>query len=207
MSIAEIKEKQLIQKLFLWFWMYAVFGWCYEVFLEVVVYRWGFHNRGEMFGPYCPIYGVGALLFLLCFGRFKKKKYSVTIEILVKPLVIFLGCMLVATTVELIASYILEYTKGSWPWQTYAKYKYNYEARIALSTSVRFGLGGLLFMYVVQPFFEWLLSKPGRKTINIIAITVLVIVVTDFIVTKTTGYTPKLAQDALFYPALHSIAV
>ena len=67
MSFAEIKEKQTVQKLFLCFWMYAVLGWCYEVFLEVVVYRWGFHNRGELFGPYCPIYGTGALLFLLCF--------------------------------------------------------------------------------------------------------------------------------------------
>lgn len=194
MSFAEIKEKQLVQKLFLCFWMYAVLGWCYEVFLEVVVYRWGFHNRGELFGPYCPIYGTGALLFLLCFGWFKKKKYSLTVEILVKPLLIFLGCMLVATAVELAASYVLEFTKGSWPWQTYSRYKYNFQARIALSTSIRFGLGGLLFMYVVQPLFDRLLSKPSRKAINIIAAAVLVIVVADFIVTKATGYTPKLAQ-------------
>ena len=112
----------------------------------------------------------------------------------VKPLLVFLGCMTVATTVELAATYILEYTKGSWPWQTYANYKYNFQARIALSTSVRFGLGGLLFMYVVQPFFDWLLSKPKRRTINIIAIAVLLIVLTDFIYVNTTGYKPKLAE-------------
>ncbi len=191
-KIRELWEKQTIQKLFLCFWMYAVLGWCYEVFLEVVVYRWGFTNRGEMFGPYCPIYGVGALLFLLCFGRLMRKKDVKWLNI-VKPLLIFLGCMAVATAVELAASYILEYTKGSWPWQTYARYKYNFQARIALSTSVRFGLGGLLFMYVVQPLFDRLLSRPKPKTINIIAIIVLIIVVTDFIITKVTGYTPVLA--------------
>lgn len=191
-KIRELWEKQTIQKLFLCFWMYAVLGWCYEVFLEVVVYRWGFTNRGEMFGPYCPIYGVGALLFLLCFGRLMRKKDVKWLNI-VKPLLIFLGCMAVATAVELAASYILEYTKGSWPWQTYARYKYNFQARIALSTSVRFGLGGLLFMYIVQPLFDRLLSRPKPKTINIIAIIVLIIVVTDFIITKATGYTPVLA--------------
>ena len=191
-KIRELWEKQTIQKLFLCFWMYAVLGWCYEVFLEVVVYRWGFTNRGEMFGPYCPIYGVGALLFLLCFGRLMRKKDVKWLNI-VKPLLIFLGCMAVATAVELAASYILEYTKGSWPWQTYARYKYNFQARIALSTSVRFGLGGLLFMYIVQPLFDRLLSRPKPKTINIIAIIVLIIVVTDFIITKVTGYTPVLA--------------
>ena len=191
-KIRELWEKQTVQKLFLCFWMYAVLGWCYEVFLEVVVYRWGFTNRGEMFGPYCPIYGVGALLFLLCFGRLMRKKDVKWLNI-VKPLLIFLGCMAVATAVELAASYILEYTKGSWPWQTYARYKYNFQARIALSTSVRFGLGGLLFMYIVQPLFDRLLSRPKPKTINIIAIIVLIIVVTDFIITKVTGYTPVLA--------------
>lgn len=193
MTLTEIKEKQSVQKLFLCFWMYAVLGWCYEVFIEVFVKHWGFHNRGELLGPYCPIYGVGALLFLLCFGWLMRKKDVKWLNI-VKPALIFLGCMIVATTVELIASYILEYTKGSWPWQTYSEYKYNFEARIALSTSVRFGLGGVLFMYFVQPFFEWLLSKPSKKTVNIIAVAVLIIVVADFIVTKATGYTPKLAQ-------------
>lgn len=197
MSFREIREKQTVQKLFLCFWMYAVLGWCYEVFLEVVVYRWGFSNRGELFGPYCPIYGVGALLFLLCFGRLMKKKDVKWLNI-AKPLILFVGCMAVATAVELAATYIMEYTKGSWPWQTYADYDINFQARIALSPSLRFGLGGVLFMYFVQPFYDWLLSKPGRRTINIIAIAVLVIVVTDFVLTRATGYTPKLAQAALF---------
>ena len=196
-KIKGLLEKQTIQKLFLCFWMYAVMGWCYEVFLEVVVYKWGFHNRGNMFGPYCPIYGVGALLFLLCFGWLMRKKDVKWLNI-VKPLLIFLGCMAVATLVELTATYILEATTGSWPWQTYARYKYNFQARIALSTSVRFGLGGLLFMYIVQPFFDWLLAKPKRRALNIITLIVLAIVFADFIFTKATGYTPKLAEAAMF---------
>ncbi|MBP5379499.1 MAG: putative ABC transporter permease, partial [Ruminococcus sp.] len=102
---------------------------------------------------------------------------------IVKPLIIFVGCMAVATLIELAASYILEAATGSWPWQTYADYKYNYQARIALSTSVRFGLGGLLFMYAVQPLYDRLLSKPSRKTINIIATAVLVIVLADCVYT------------------------
>ena len=183
--------------------MYAILGWCYEVFLEVVVYKWGFHNRGNMFGPYCPIYGVGALLFLLCFGKLKKKQFATWINIIIKPIIIFLGCMAIATLVELIATYILEATTGSWPWQTYARYKYNFQARIALSTSLRFGLGGWLFMYIVQPFFDRILAKPKRRTLNIITLAVLAIVLTDFIFTKATGYTPKLAEAAVF---IHHIA-
>ena len=191
--IQKLKEKQTVQKLFLCFWMYAVLGWLYEVFIEVFVKHWGFHNRGDLFGPYCPIYGVGAMLFLLCFGRLMKKKEPKWL-VYVKPFIIFLGCMTVATAIELSATYILEYTKGSWPWQTYSEYKYNFQARIALNTSVRFGLGGVIFMYAVQPFFDWLLSKPKRRTINIIVIVVLLIVHTDFIYVNVTGYKPVLAE-------------
>ena len=67
------KKLQTVQRLFLYFMMAAVIGWCYEVFLEVVVYHWGFHNRGVLFGPYCPVYGVGMLAFLICFGKFVQR--------------------------------------------------------------------------------------------------------------------------------------
>lgn len=180
--LSSLKQKQTIQKLFLCFMMYAVLGWCYEVVLETFIYKWGFSNRGVLFGPYCPVYGVGALTFQLLFGRLKKKKVSPMWEI-VKVVVIFLGCMVAATLIELAASYILEAATGTWPWTTYADYKYNYQARIALSTSLRFGLGGVIFMYLVQPLFDWMLSKPSRKALNCIALTAALIVAADCIYT------------------------
>ena len=161
--------------------MYAVLGWCYEVFLEVVVYRWGFHNRGDMLGPYCPIYGLGALLFLLCFGWLMRKKDVKWLNI-VKPLLIFIGCMAVATAVELAATYVLEYTKGSWPWQTYSRYKYNFQARIALSTSLRFGLGGLIFLYLLQPLFEKWNAKLTDRTRTIVFSVVFGLFMLDVVV-------------------------
>lgn len=182
MNISVIKEKQYIQKLFLCFMMYAVLGWCYEVVLETFIYRWGFTNRGVLFGPYCPVYGVGALSFLGCFNWLMKKRNIKWLNI-IKPVLIFLGCMAVATLIELIASYILEAATGAWPWQTYERYKYNFQARIALSTSLRFGLGGTVFMYLIQPLFNWILSKPNRKTLNVIAAVTTVIVFADCICT------------------------
>lgn len=137
---------------FLYFFAYAVIGWCYEVFLETVIYRWGFSNRGVLFGPYCPVYGFGMLLFLFTVYRLIKNKPLKT-RFLMLPAVI-ICCALIATTVELLTSYICEFFTGSWPWQTYSDYKINFQARVALSPSIRFGLGGALFLYLVQPLFE-----------------------------------------------------
>ena len=48
-------------------------GVLYEVFLEVVVYRWGFTNRGVLLGPYCRC-TASALVFLLAFSRLMAKR-------------------------------------------------------------------------------------------------------------------------------------
>lgn len=154
------------KKYYLYFMMYAIIGWCYEVFLEVFIYRWGFTNRGVLFGPYCPVYGVGAIVFIFTIGRILKNK-NWKQKILLIP-VVFLGCMLIATIIELITSYLCEAVMGSWPWQTYASYKYNFQARIALSPSLRFGLGGVLFLYLLQPLFEKILNKFSKKVIDVL---------------------------------------
>ncbi len=170
-----------IKEYYLYFMMYAIIGWCYEVFLEVVVYQWGFSNRGFLFGSYCPIYGFGALAFILCFNKLMKKKDPSWLRF-VKPLLIFTGCMLVATTIELLASYLMEALTGSWPWQTYADYAVNFQARIALSPSVRFGLGGMLFLYVIQPLFERVVGALNSKGVNLAFYTLLGIFTFDLIV-------------------------
>ena len=156
-----------LREYFIYFMMYSFIGYIYEVFLEVVVYRWGFSNRGVLFGPYLPVYGVGALAFLLCFNKILKKNKPDWFKF-IKPFILFLGCMLLATLIELIASYILEFLIGSWPWQTYKDYSINFQARIALSPSIRFGLGGLLFLYILQPLFEKFVKRLSYKKFKII---------------------------------------
>ena len=91
-----------IKKYFLIFLVYSIIGWCYEVFLEVFIYKWGFTNRGVLFGPYCPVYGFGALSFIICFNRFLKDK-SLKQKLIMIPF-IFLGGMGVATFIGLITS-------------------------------------------------------------------------------------------------------
>ena len=70
---------------------------------------------------------------------------------------------------------------GSWHWQTYVDYKYNFEGRIALSPSIRFGIGGIIFLYVFQPLFDKMLNKLSNKTRNIIFYLLLVILIIDII--------------------------
>ncbi len=177
-----MSNKTLINTLsqyLVYFTLYSVFGWCYEVFLEMVVYRWGFTNRGVLFGPYCPVYGFGALIFLLAIYPLIRER-SVRERICLIP-VIFLLCMFAATALELLTSYLLEYTMGSWPWQTYRDYRYHFQGRIALSPSLRFGLGGVIFLYLLQPVFEKICTLLGETKVRKIAVIFLIIFLTDCI--------------------------
>lgn len=200
---------ELVQKWFLCFITYSVLGWCYEVFLEVVVYRWGFSNRGFLWGPYCPVYGFGALIFLFCLGGLKRKELrlrlpgwpgrnsslsgkSVRIDgkmekisgratgINMTPLLVFVGIVIITTAIELLASYLLEWTTGGWLWD-YREYGVQFQGRIALNPSLRFGLGGMVIIYLIQPALELGLARIGRKAVNWLFWLAAIALTADFI--------------------------
>lgn len=169
--------KQTLEKYFIYFMFYSIIGWIYEVVLEVFIYRWGFSNRGTLFGPYCIIYGVGALAFILCLRRVKEKKIRIG-KISITPVIVFLGIVAVATAMELIGSYIMEWTTGDWMWN-YERFAFNFQGRIALNPSVRFGIGGMIFMYVLQPLFEKFTDRISKKALGLLSGTLGVIVAVD----------------------------
>ena len=168
------------QTWFLYFWTYCVLGWCYEVFLEVVVYRWGFSNRGFLWGPYLPVYGVGALLILGCLGRLKNRPLRVG-RVNLMPAVVFLAVVALTTVVELIASYLLEWTTGGWLWD-YTRYAIQWQGRICLSASLRFGVGGMVILYLLQPLLEKGMDKLGAKRRKIVFAVLFSVFVLDWIV-------------------------
>ena len=168
---------KILSEYFLYFMMYSILGWIYEVFLEVVVYRWGFSNRGVLFGPYCTVYGVGALIFILCLKGLQKKRIYLG-KVLITPVLVFIGIVVIATAVELLASYIMEFTHGEWLWD-YTRCSFNFQGRIALNPSIRFGIGGMVFLYVLQPLFERLTRRMGEKAVYIVSGILLTVLIID----------------------------
>ena len=82
--------ERTIREWIIYFTLYSVIGWLYEVFLEVVVYRWGYSDRGVLMGPYCIIYGVGALLLVTLLSPLMKKDLRLG-KVPVTPLAVFLA--------------------------------------------------------------------------------------------------------------------
>ena len=54
---------------FLLFMVYSIAGWLMEVICKLISDH-KFINRGFLIGPYCPIYGWGALLMQLLLQKY-----------------------------------------------------------------------------------------------------------------------------------------
>ncbi|SHI25565.1 Putative ABC-transporter type IV [Butyrivibrio fibrisolvens DSM 3071] len=112
------------------FLVYCFLGWVYEsIWCDVIYHKRGFLNRGVLFGPWLPIYGIGFFIILGIFAFLKIKK----------PLYVFIVGGIIATLSELVASYILEATMGKYMWD-YTGYFMNFDSRIALVPGLMFGL-------------------------------------------------------------------
>ena len=169
---------------FICFLLYSFLGWVYEVFLEVVIYRWGYSDRGVLFGPYCIVYGFGACFLIFLLSGLRKRKLLLDVpgfKISVIPFIVFLAIVIITTLTELCASYIMEFTHGNWLWD-YRRFAFNFEGRIALNPSIRFGIGGMVILYVIQPFFERLLSGPSDRRLRVIFTVLAVIFAADVII-------------------------
>lgn len=176
-----MKKMEKLQRYFLYFMMYSILGWIYEVFLEVVVYRWGFSDRGILFGPYCVIYGFGALLLLTTLTKLKNKKICAG-KIPVTPILVFLGIIIVTTITELIGSYIMEWLTGDWMWD-YDRFAFDFQGRIAPNPSIRFGIGGMVILYLIQPLLEKATGRISSKKLKIISGALAVLLLADLAAT------------------------
>lgn len=139
----------------IWFLCFLVFcfiGWLYEVLVYKFELGYGFVNRGFLFGPWLPVYGVGGMMIILSMNQLKMRKIK-TGKINVTPLLCFISIILLCTAVELLTSYLMEYVTGSWLWD-YTKDGPNFQGRIALKSSVRFGIIGMAALYGVWPALD-----------------------------------------------------
>lgn len=170
---------QSVPEYLIYFFLYSVLGWVYEAVLEVFIYRWGYSDRGVLTGPYCIIYGFGALIFLILLKNLKSKRIGPK-QFNLTPVLVFFAIIFIATVVELIGSYIMEFTQGSWMWD-YSNYFANFQGRIALNPSIRFGIGGMVILYLLQPLFEKCVGKLSRKTLYRVSGVIGLILVVDYL--------------------------
>ena len=121
-----------------YFIVYAFLGWvCEDIYCGIGKRK--FINRGFLYGPYCPIYGFGALLVIYPLLMVSKH-----------PIVVFIFGMVLTSILEYITSFVMEKLFAT-RWWDYSTYPFNINGRICLQNSLLFGLMALVVVYGLHP--------------------------------------------------------
>ena len=156
-------------KYFYIFIIYSVIGW----FMEVVIVsskKRKVTARGFLIGPWCPIYGFGALFITVLLRKYYED-----------PIALFVMSFLIGTILEYVTSYLMEKMFHA-RWWDYSDHRFQINGRVSLTTSLGFGLLGLILVYVFNPFFLRIIKNILPLIFNVIIVIVLLFFITDVIV-------------------------
>jgi len=139
-----------ILHLILLFFVFAAFGWMWEVSLHLI--RDGvFVNRGYFHGPWLPIYGFGGIGILLILKKFRRSVFLT-----------FITTIVLCGVLEYGTSWVMEKTLGK-RWWDYSDYMFNLQGRICLEALLIFAVGGCAIIYLIAPKVDDFLQKIPAK--------------------------------------------
>ena len=169
--------------LFIYFFLYAIIGWmCEVVYCSIPEKK--FINRGFLNGPYCPIYGVGALIII-----------TFLMPYVSDPILVFFIGIILTSALEYITSWGMEKLFHA-KWWDYSDHKFNINGRVCLLNSFLFGLLCVVLMYVVHPIVRDLVNSFSTFWIQVIATAAAVFFLSDLIEStrETVSFNKKLSS-------------
>ena len=175
---------------FIEFMLFSFLGWVYEcVFCMVKERHW--ENRGFLFGPVCPIYGVGMIFTIVIIGKrpftrlflyFLQGKSLLESPPAVPYAATFVICAICASLVEYITSVYLE-KKFHARWWDYSDMPLNLDGRICIPAATAFGLLGVAAQRYVIPMSQRLHNTLPASAGSLLALVLMSLFTADIVLT------------------------
>lgn len=162
-----------IELLIIYFSIYSFTGWICEVIYCSILSK-KIVNRGFLVGPVCPVYGIGSLFII---WLLKPVETSIPM--------IFLGAIVIASTIEYVTSWLLE-VLFSTKWWDYRDRKFNIAGRVCLRNSVLFGILSIALMKVIYPFTLTIVGLLPDIWVKLSSISLLTAFIVDSVFTVNT---------------------
>lgn len=142
-----------------------------------------FVNRGFLNGPYCPIYGAGALLVITLLGKIQN------------PILLFFAGGLITCTLEYIISWVMEKLFHA-RWWDYSNNRFNINGRVCFLGFTAFGALSLVVLRLVHPITDRItgMLPPLALSIISLALFTLMLIDTVYTLTRFSGFNAKLKE-------------
>ncbi len=158
-----------IFNLIMYFVIYSFLGWVLESVYRSFCER-KIINTGFLSGPFCPIYGTGAIIMILGLGYFKGKYIA-----------IFVISFFVLSVWEYVVGWFIEKVFKTKYWD-YSEHKFNIKGRVCLTNSFFWGVLGVVFINLIHPFIINILSNIDIRILEYTTYIVAVLMATDAII-------------------------
>lgn len=166
------EDKITIHQLFWYFLIFSILGIFIEtMYCYITAGTWE-SRKGLIWGPFCPVYGVGAAILLLFLNPYKEKNV----------IHLFTYGLVVGSIAEYILSFGLESIYGMRFWD-YGYAKGNLNGRICIQYSIYWGILSVILIKLIKPLIDHLISKIKPRIRNILEGILFVFLVIDCIFT------------------------
>ena len=165
-----------IWRILAYFIIYSIVGYIIETLYGMITKGVWESRQSFLYGPFCGIYGLGAVVMILCLHKFPKK-YNV----------LFIGGFIVGSIVEYVVSWFGEVVLGV-KWWDYSNMPLNINGRICVYFSVFWGFLGMYLIASFNPkidrIINWIKSKfKTQKALKTFVVTVFTLLIIDCIAT------------------------
>lgn len=161
-------------KILLYFIIYSIAGFFIETLFALVRYGVIESRQSFLYGPFCSIYGIGAIVMIIFLQYFMKNRFT-----------LFTGGFIIGSITEYLVSLIGEFILHV-KWWDYSNMPLNLNGRICLYYSFFWGILAIFLMKVIHPhirnFFAYILKKFNLKIIKKIVIFTTVFIIFDCLI-------------------------
>jgi len=192
MENKEVFAKGLSWKKIFWVFMFGcVFGCVMEMALTYFHTHEVVSRKGVIYGPFNPVYGVGAAILTICLAKRKN------------ILIIFLLSALLGGSFEFLCSYLQEKLFGTISWD-YSNHPFNIQGRTSLLFMFYWGILGTVYIKLVYPILSKLIEKTPIKIGNIVTWIMLIFMIIDCIISMAASFRQEERKEGI--PADNVIA-
>ncbi len=164
-----------IWRILAYFIIYSVVGFIIETLFALIFYNVLESRQSFLYGPFCGIYGVGAVFMILILNKYFNKNNHI----------LFIGGFFVGSFVEYTLSLIGEVLLNV-RWWDYSNRFLNINGRICFLYSLFWGLLAVYLMKVINPkidkFIDWCKKKVNIKFSKIITLIIFIFLIIDCII-------------------------
>lgn len=163
--------KITFKRLLAYFIIYSFLGFIVETIFGILTKGVVESRKSCLFGPFCCIYGLGAMVMIPGLQKFKKSNWA-----------LFLAGAIKGSIVEYAMSWIGEVIFQI-KWWDYSNMPFNINGRITLIFTVFWGLLALVLIRFINPYIERGINKLSKKWFNILTIGLTIFLLLDLLIT------------------------